>query len=75
MPARERYFPGTQWKIKDLPEIPVEYRGLDVIIFTELQQEEAVDLEHPGDLYTWAYPEGGTPVDDLIKVEDVFWLE
>jgi len=75
MPARERYYPGTQWKIKSHKEVPECYWGLNVTLLTELQQDESEDTENPGDLYTWAYISTSSPFNDLIKIEDVFWLE
>lgn len=66
MPARERFYPGTEWVVRDLPEVAVELRGVPVIVFTELQQEE--DGEGPGELYTFVYPKDSDPINDLYKV-------
>lgn len=68
MPARERFYPGTGWTVADLPEVPLEIRGLEVLVFTELQQDEDDDFGEPGDLYTWVYPKDSDPISSLHKV-------
>lgn len=66
MPARERFYPGTAWIVRDLPEVPLDLRNVEVFVFTELQQEE--DGEGPGELYTWVYPQDSDPITSLHKV-------
>lgn len=69
MPARERFYPGTEWVVSDLPEVPLDLRNVQVVVFTELQQEEET-----GYLYTHVYPKESDPINDLYKV-DLSWLE
>lgn len=79
MPARERYYPGTVWTVRDYHEVPEELRGQRVVIFTELMQEDSHMHSSgemiPGMLYTYVYPDGGSPADTLIRIDDVAWLE
>lgn len=74
MPARERYYPGTDWLIRDYCEVPEHLRGLRVTIFTELMQDEST-TDIPGFLYTYAYLQGASPADGIIRIDDVAWLE
>jgi len=68
MPARERFYPGTEWVVRDLPEVEVELRGVPVVVFTELQQDEDDSSGEPGDLFTWVYPQDSDPITSLHKV-------
>lgn len=73
MPARERFYPGTEWVVRDLPEIPLDLRDVQVVVFTELQQEEDSDGGEAGELYTYVYPKESDPINDLYKVY-IYWL-
>lgn len=75
MPARERFYPGTVWTVRNLPDVPEHLRGKRVELFTELLSEDADAQGGIGLLYTYAFPENGSPADTLWRIDDIFWLE
>ena len=76
MPARERYYPGTKWTVRsDYFEVPQELRGRRVVLFTEILSEPPLVEGGVGILYTYAHFDGEDPAENLIRIDDLCWLE
>ena len=72
MPARERFYPGTEWTIKDIEEVPEQHRGTKVVVLSELLQFPNEPDGSLGELYSWVYTKGEDPM--TAYEASVFWF-